>query len=347
MKKISEIDENFKIESKIKQDDIKFYDVKKGPMKVYGIFFEDGKFRRMPEEVARKTSEGVLSLHANTAGGRIRFKTDSKYIAIHAKMPAIVKAPHFALTGSAGFDLYDKEQYLGTFVPPMDIEDGYESLAWLGTCEMRDITINLPLYSDISELYVGISDKAVILEPEPYKITKPIVYYGSSITQGGCASRAGDCYEAVISRRLSADYVNLGFSGSARGEEEIANYIKGLDMSVFVYDYDNNAPTAEHLEKTHERMFKIIREANPELPIVMMSQPRYYPLYDSEERADIIRRTCENAKAAGDRNVYFIAGKTLMEKVKAEGTVDNVHPNSLGMYCIAEVLGDCLEKILY
>ena len=80
-----------------------------------------------------------------------------------------------------------------------------------------------------------------------YRIKKPVVYYGSSITQGGCASKPGSSYESILSRRFDCDYINLGFSGTAKGEDEIVDYIKGLEMSVFVMDYDHNAPTTEHL----------------------------------------------------------------------------------------------------
>ena len=80
----------------------------------------------------------------------------------------------------------------------------------------------------------------------------------------------------MISRALDCDYVNLGFWGNAKGEEEMANYIATLKMSAFVYDYDYNAPSAEHLQATHEKMFKIIREKQPNLPIVILSAPKYY-----------------------------------------------------------------------
>ena len=127
MKNISEIDKNFSIETNIKKDDICFCDVKEKPFEIYGVFYENGKFRRMPEEVAKTVNDGVLSLHANTAGGRVRFRTDSPYIAIHAEMPYVGKMPHFALTGSAGFDLYireEKDKYFKSFVPPFKITDG-------------------------------------------------------------------------------------------------------------------------------------------------------------------------------------------------------------------------------
>ena len=124
----------------------------------------------------------------------------------------------------------------------------------------REITINFPLFTEVCELYIGLQ-KGCKLEPaSEYTHQKPVVYYGSSITNGGCASRPGNTYQAVISRMLDCDFVNLGFNGNAKGEQEIADYIKGLDMSVFVYDYDHNAPTPEHLLDTHEKMFKAIKK---------------------------------------------------------------------------------------
>lgn len=349
MKNIVDIDSNFKIESSIGKDDVKFYDVKKSPFKLYGVFFEDGKFRRIPSKVAETVNEGVKILHSNTAGGRVRFKTDSPYVAIHAKMPLIGKMPHFALTGSAGFDMYVREEegerYTAAFVPPFNIGDGYESVIELGACEMREITINFPLYSDVSELYIGLCESAEVLSPDPYDIENPIVFYGSSITQGGCASRPGNSYESMISRRFNCNCLNLGFSGNAKGEKEIAEYIKGLRMSVFVYDYDHNAPSPEYLENTHERMFRIIRDANPSLPIVMMSRPRYYVTDDVAKRLSVIKKTYDNAVKNGDKNVYLIDGPTLMAIAGNDGTVDGVHPNDLGFYSMARALGDVLEKI--
>jgi hypothetical protein len=117
-------------------------------------------------------------------------------------------------------------------------------------------------------------------------------------------------------------------------------------MSVFVYDYDRNAPTIEHLENTHERMFRFIREAKPDLPIVLMSRPKYRLTDDEKQRFDIIKKTYENAVAAGDTNVYLIDGGTLMALAKDDGTVDDCHPNDLGFASIAKAVGDLLEKIL-
>lgn len=349
MSNISLIDSNFKVESQIKESDIRFYDVNQSPFRIYGVFYESGKFRRLPENVAKTVNTGVYGLHANTAGGRVRFKTNSPYIAINAKMPCIGKMPHFALTGSAGFDLYicdEADRYVKTFVPSFDIQDGYESIIYFNSSEMREVTINFPLYSEVSELYIGLRDGSFVGEPKGYKTDKPIVYYGSSITQGACASRPGNSYQSILSRRLNADHINLGFSGSARGELEIAEYISGLDMSAFVYDYDYNAPSAEHLNNTHQKMYRIIREANPDLPIVLMSRPKIRLTDDEMFRLAIITKTYEDAKAAGDENIYLLDGGTLMALAQDEGTVDDCHPNDLGFVSMAKALGDLLEKII-
>lgn len=343
---IANIDKNFKIETKIGKKDIKFFDVKDEPFTVYGVFYENGKFRRMPESVAKTVSEGVHWLHSNTAGGRVKFKTNSSYIAINTKMSNIGKMPHFALTGSSGFDLYISEKYRASFVPPFELNDGYEGVIDFGSRKMREITINFPLYSDVNELYIGLSKNAKIEKTEGYKIDKPIVYYGSSITQGGCASRPGNAYEAIVSQKLSVDHINLGFSGNAKAEKEISDYICSLNMSVFVYDYDHNAPTTQHLEATHERMFKEIRKAKPNLPIIMMSRPKYILSSEEKKRLEIIKRTYENAKNSGDNNVYLIDGRTLMRLCHDEGTVDACHPNDLGFFSMAQAVIKTLKQIL-
>lgn len=344
--KISEIDTNFKVDTKLNISDVVFFDVKNDPFTVFGVFYENGKYRRMSEDVAKSVSDGVHWLHSNTAGGRVKFKTNSPYVAISTKMSNVGKMPHFALTGSSGFDLYVNEKYRASFVPPFELNDGYEGVIQLGDKKMREITINFPLYSDVNELYIGLSDSAKIEKTDGYKLNKPIVYYGSSITQGGCASRPGNAYEAIVSQKLSVDHINLGFSGNAKAETEISDYICSLDMCAFVYDYDHNAPTVEHLEATHERMFKEIRQAKPSLPIIMMSRPKYDLNSDEKKRLEIIKRTYENAKAGGDNNVYLIDGRTLMKLCHNEGTVDNCHPNDLGFFSMARAVIKVIKAII-
>ena len=347
MPSIYEIDKNFKIETSINKDDICFHDPLAEPFKVYGVYYEDGKYRRMPEEVAKTVSRGVSYLHSNTAGGRIRFRTNSPYVAINAKMPFIEKMSHFAMTGSVGFDLYVDGVYAHTYRPAFDIVDGYESIRdGLGD-GMKEILINMPLYSDVSAVYVGLKEGSVIEAPTPYRVEKPVVYYGSSVTQGGCASRPGTAYQGFVSRELDVNFINLGFSGSAYAESQMYNYIKTLDMSVFVMDYDYNAVTVEHLDKTHEKMFLAIREAQPELPILLLTAPRARLSQHYLDRLEIIKRTYQNALAKGDKNVYLIEGTKLMELCGMDGTVDDCHPTDFGFYSMAKAISEVLKDILF
>jgi len=253
-------------------------------------------------------------------------------------------------TGSAGFDLYGDDgtvsQYIGTYIPPFGIQNGYHSVIELGSGTFRDITILFSLYSDVLELIIGISDTAVLTVPTPYRDMKPIVHYGSSITQGGCTSRPGNAYQNIITRSNLVDHINLGFSGSAKAEKAIYEHIKELEMSLFVYDYDYNAPNSEHLANTHEKMFRAIRQRHPSLPITMLSRPKVYLDAKEQPRLEIIETTYRNAIAAGDRNVYFIKGPDLMAETHNEGTVDGIHPNDYGFHSIARVLGAQINKTL-
>lgn len=353
---ISEIDPNLYVPETIRRDGLRFYDVLDKPFKIYGIMKPEANehgYKRMPPEVAAKVSDSVYDLNWCTAGGRLRFKTDSPYVAIHADMPALGRAPHFADTGNMGFDMYEfiggEQRYVSTFVPPWSDTpiSGYDSIIDFPGKGMHDVVINLPLYSHVSKLCVGLDEHSHIEESGEYKNKLPAVFYGSSITQGGCATRPGMCYENIISRKLDIDYINLGFSGSAKAEDAMIEYIKGLDMSVFVYDYDHNAPDAEHLEKTHKKMFDAIRAAQPELPILILPAPIYNPDEGWKKRRKIVFNTYAQAIIGGDNNVYYIDGTQLMlPYAKDNGTVDNCHPTDLGFTCMAENIAEVLKKIV-
>lgn len=351
---ITKIDKNFLVQSNLRCDNIRIYDACQEPFRMHGLLSSDGEqseFCRMPKEIAKTVSDNVYALNLNTAGGRVRFATDSSYIAVLAEMDNIGKMPHFALTGSAGFDLYrrvgENEEYITTFIPPYDIENKLTAGIELHKNQMCEYTINFPLYSGVRRLYIILSDDAQVNPPRTYTHEKPIVYYGSSITQGGCASRPGNSYQAIISQRLDCDYINLGFSGSARAEDEIANYIAELEMSAFVYDYDHNAPNFEHLQKTHSRMFNIIRKKNPLLPIICISAPSLCTDKPSARR-DVIKQTVETAKQNGDNNVWFI---DMVQELKNCGIyenafVDGCHPNDLGFYFMAYIIERRLKENL-
>ena len=121
-------------------------------------------------------------------------------------------------------------------------------------------------------------------------------------------------------------------------------YLAGLDMSLFLYDYDHNAPSNEHYAETHEKLFKAVRAAHPELPILIMTRPRYYLNSVGVVRREIAYRTYQNAIAAGDKRVWFMDGKQLMALCGDEGTVDNCHPTDFGFHAMAKAVGDWIEE---
>ena len=354
MKKIDELDLNMAVTTRLDDPEILWLDPHDAPFVLNGFTEPQPKgepFRRLPKEVAEATSEGVAALALNTAGGRVRFKTDSPYVAIHAEMANICRMDHMAFTGIYGFDLYQRidgtETYIGTFRPSVAMEQGYESRLMLRGKGTREITINFPLYNGVDRLFIGVKDGSSIAAPREYTHPIPVVYYGSSITQGGCASRPGNSYQAMITRMLDCDHINLGFSGNAKGEEAIVNYMASLQMSVFVCDYDHNAPTVEHLRATHLPLYRAIRKAQPTLPIILVTKPDHQFEEETKIRRQIILETYHTALAEGDKNIAFIDGATLFEGEMADScTVDTCHPNDLGFYRMSRKIGEVVKKML-
>ncbi|NLA76961.1 MAG: hypothetical protein GX851_03895 [Clostridiales bacterium] len=341
------------IKSELNIPDIVWFDVKAEPFEIFGLYKprSEGAFCRLDRTAAESVSEGVLSLYANTAGGRVRFSTDSPYIAIKARMPSITRFPHMPLSGTSGFDLYVRrnggDTYIKTLMPPLDMSGGYESAADVSG-GLHAYTINFPLYNDVSALYIGLKRGCTLTFGEKYRSIKPVVFYGSSITQGACASRAGNAYESLISRRLDVDYINLGFSGNAKGEAEMARYISTLNMSAFVCDYDYNAPGVRHLQNTHGSFYEIFRQKNPDTPYIMISNPDFdFDVEQNLARREVIHESYMKACALGDKKVYFIDGEALFgTDFRDSCTVDALHPNDLGFYRMARVIGDVLESVL-
>ena len=355
--RIEELDKNFSVKNIDERPDTEWYDSCSEPFEIFGLMKPSGNegFRRMPIETARSVSDGVMNLSRNTAGGRVRFATDSPYIAICVLLDEVCRLPHMAATGVRGFDLYvnyyGRDVFVASFQPDINITDGYSAYidvsSELGN-GLREYTINFPLYNGVKNLAIGVKRGSRVTYGKKYETLEPIVYYGSSITQGACATRPGLCYESIISRRFEVDYINLGFSGNAKGEPQMAEYIAGLPMSLFVCDYDYNAETKADLEKTHYNFYEIFRKTKPKTPYVMISRPNIFGLWsDCNERKSIIKKSYDKAKERGDKNVYFIDGAELFAGVNSDDcTVDGCHPNDMGFYRMARVIGNRLEKII-
>jgi len=347
---ISKIDKNLEVITTIDKDDIIWLDASLSPFKLYGAAGAN-PYIRMPLDIAKSINDGVLGLSKNTAGIRLKFRTNSPYIAIHCERNSVFKMPHITDAGQSGFDLYSvspnkQQHFISMFMPPVDCGKGYDSLVAV-TGNMTDYVINFPLYSSVDKLYIGVKEGSDFEEPIKYTNEKPVVFYGSSITQGGCASRPGNCYQNFLSRNLDMDYINLGFSGSGKAEDIMVDYLASLDMAVFVSDYDYNAPSADYLKDTHYKMYRKIRDKHPEIPYIILSKPDYRYNEENDKRRAVIMETFTRALTEGDKNVYFVDGASLFAGDEWEAcTVDGCHPNDLGFYRFAKALYPTLKIAL-
>jgi len=254
--------------------------------------------------------------------------------------------------GQSGVDLYTNGTYTGTAIHGKDtgVEHVYFKSA---TPEMRDHVLYLPLYNGLTVEAIGVDPEAVIKAPAPFALPKPVVFYGTSITQGGCASRAGMSYEAILCRELNLDFVNLGFSGNGKGEKEIAQAVAEIDASCFVLDFMANNKNWETLEKVYEPFVRIIRKKHPKTPMILVT--RIYATRESiihggrdaiEAKRDVVRKTAAKLIAEGDRQIVLIEGHSLLGSDMGDGLVDGSHPNDLGFQLMADRLTPTLAKVL-
>lgn len=346
-----EYDSNFLPDDKIGKYDVKYFDVREEPFRLYGVWHDGERFIRLPKEVAERVSEGMAEAYSSNSGGRVRFITDSPYVAIKSVFALVGRNEATPLSATAAIEMGVDGKFGGVFrTSPdfcSDVHVGVTDIRW-GVGEEHLITLYMPTHSHLSALYVGLKPGAKVLPAPDHKYEKPVVFYGSSITHGTGCTRSGNSYPAQISKMLDMNFINLGFGGLAKGEAAMAEYIASLDMAAFVYDYDFNAPTKEHLQQTHEPFFKIIREAQPTLPILILSRPCDFRTgaEDTAERFAIIKKTYDNARAAGDENVYIINGLECFGEYGPECTVDGTHPNDFGYRFMAERISRDLKKIL-
>lgn len=351
------LDKNMIVNTTIGDAEVTWYDVREGAFSLHGLYEPKTEpfFRRVAPNVAKATSVGVDKLGRESAGGRVRFATNSPYIAIRAKFLVVGRSSHLSLISTSGFDLYVDGEFGSRFVKefrmPYDMTDYYEQIIPLDREVMRTYTINFPIHAVVEKLEIGLKPDAILKEATPYRAIDPIVIYGSSIVHGTAASRPGTTYPAILSRMLNMDYRNLGFSGKALGEQALVRWMATLPMSVFVCDYDHNAPTTEHLATTHYALYETVREKNPNLPYIMITRPNYYTNLRSGEMVlqnrDVIMSSYLKARATGDQNVYFIDGMSFFNEPHQYDTiVDGVHPNDVGFVRMADAIGTVIRFIL-
>lgn len=329
---------------------MKKYSCKEKPIKVFGVpFWEQTKrFERLPLSV-RTNSKHLDFSGRRCPGARIGFRTDSPVITIKVILKSFTPDIGMSIFSCQSVNVMIGDRQKATFAglvnPPNYNEKVFEKTFYKEP-KMEEITLWLLRNEEIEDVEISISEEAIIEEPTPYKYG-PALYYGSSITEGGCCCNVTNSYSALLCRWLDLDFYNLGFSGNAKGEIEMADYINTINFNMFVYDYDHNAPSVEHLENTHEAFFRHIREKNPKTPILMLSKPNFDFSQDAIARRDVIRRTFLNALADGDRNVYFLDGEVFFEEEDRElCTIDTIHPNDLGFYRMAKAILPVMKKVL-
>lgn len=330
-----------------------YIDAKNPPFVLGGLIAPEdncGEYYRLDASKKDAYSGANKGLANHTAGGSIRFSTDANQISLRIhNRESSVGMHHFCDRGVWGVDAYvgtgTARSYVGKQMQTFADDPNFNQ----GTLDLpegiNEVQINLPLYGGISKLEIGFPSGSKLGAPTP-RTVGAVAFYGSSITQGGCVSRPANSYASIVCRALDADCVNYGFSGSAMGELAVAEHIASRDLACFVMDYDYNAPSAEHLEATHEPFFKRIREIQPDLPVVFVTHPFYYePTDGDKQRIAIVRKTYENAKNAGDKNVYFVdSGDFFTKEMRDLYSVDNLHPNDLGQFSMAEIIYPVVKK---
>ncbi|MBQ9728286.1 MAG: hypothetical protein IJV85_01685 [Clostridia bacterium] len=366
---IASIDKNFALKG-VNEPDIEWFDPLREPFSLHGVFYdkntsvydeEPGLFLRMPAEISNQVSYGVNLLSKMTAGGRLRFQTDSPYVAIKCIAPDFEGLYHMPLTGSHGFSLYVNGLFDGKFAPGVkDLQNSQNNalkytFAFEGSRHIKnpsggvdDCELYFPLYGGVRKLYIGLKKGCVLKAPKPYSIEKPLVFYGSSIYQGACASRPGNDFISLLSRWLDCDIINLGFSGNGNGEKPMMEYLTTLDASGYIFDYNYYVDYPDRVLPTHLSMYETLRGVGEKLPILLIDKPAIeYDRLGYERRREMISSTYEIAKQRGDEYVGYIDAKELFGDKGRDGcTVDTCHPTDLGFYRMAERIYPVLKELL-
>lgn len=352
--RIDQIDKNLANKG-LRHDDYTWHTVQE--LTLCGCLDPERPMHRFDRRLAASLGERCAWLSGCTAGVRVRFYTDSPYIAISARLTQSAGEALLAdmtPVNASGFDLYQQENgalaLVGVFRP-----DGISDTV---CCDLecysdryRLIEINFPLFNGVDVFALGL--KAGSRLDRDTARRRRFLLYGSSITQGGCSSRPGNSYGALLSRLTDTDYINVGLSGNCLGQPEMARYLASVDTDLFILDFDHNSPGADYLESVYPAFFRQYREKRPDTPIIMLSMPlfnsdwlRASGLWE-ERRTDIIRNTYLEALAHGDENVYFIDGAFLIPRELADlCTHDQVHCNDMGFYYFAAALKPVTEAAL-
>lgn len=321
-------------------------------------------FRRLPEVAPNGASfpENVDTLALLSAGGALRFRTDSSRIAVRAKIGFARRMSRMPLSSIMGFDLYSGTKSNSEFCGVTRFEHGKSEYcveifnAIDENRIMRDFTINFPLFAEIKSIEIGLSEDAKTEPPRPRNIPLRVMAYGTSILHGAAAGRPGLAWPAIVSRRLDIPVINLGFCGNACGEPELAETIASAGTaSAFIVDYDANV-SPERLRKTLPQFIRILRSTRPEVPVLHISitpmgrdyqKPRApNPSVNCSEYAAIHEETQEILSASDPDGITFLNGSCFFGEYGLDCLADGIHPNDIGMMRIADAVIPALCGLL-
>lgn len=333
-----------------------WYDAQKWPVENKAWTDTARYFARMPARAEGVVTANVWNLSQHSAGELVRFRTNAPSISVKFKLySASLAMPHMPATGVSGLDLYSKDtdgawKWVAC-TQPTAVEATSALIDGLdGT--MREFLLYLPLYNGVDQLEIGVPETAEFHAVAP-RTEKPILYYGTSIAHGGCSSRPGNTFTAMLSRRLDLPVINLGFSGSARMEPELAKLLAELDPCLFVIDASPNMGP-ELIDERGVGFVQILRDAHPETPILLVEDRCYSNSWIIASKADFhrrnheaLRRVFDHFAAAGDKNIYYLSAENLIgENLDYDSTMDSSHLNDLGMYRMTDSLEKAIRPIL-
>ncbi len=334
-------------------DSLKYVDAATFPVIGKGFTDTQTRYERLPARLENVTRKPVWNLSKNCSGLAVRFRTNSPIIAAKWEVTGDVVMNHFTMTGIKGLDLYGlkngKWQFVNSARPT-----GKSSTAIIiqnMPGEDMEYMLYLPLYDGLMSLEIGVAPESEIKSStvNSPQTGNPVVFYGTSITQGGCASRAGMSYTNILSRMLDREIVNLGFSGNGQLDLEIAEAMATIPASCFVMDCLPNVTVAQMNEK-YARFLEILREKQPETPIILVENILYPHMYFDQrlfallnEKNELLKQIFQEEKKKGDKNIFYVKADNLIGDNK-EATVDGVHLTDLGFLRMAENLYPVLRK---
>jgi len=355
---IEQMDQNFQSQSGVEAVD--WIDAFDDRLALRGLgWIEENRlernFYRFPERAGSPFSDRVRELSHCPSGVFLSFTTNSANISLRMALANLDQMRHMPASGMAGAELFfrDGSAWIpaAVAIPPLEKTIFSCSLIKGARPIAREYRLYFPLYKKVDSLALGFDPGAHIAPFPAPSDSKPIFFYGTSITQGGCSSTAGADFVSTLGRKLDAEVINFGFSGNGKGEPEMARLIREIDAEMFVLDFAANADVAT-LETVLPDFIALLREVWPETPCVLMGNPSYNQrLWDPKVHAkldlsrDTFMRSYLDRKKSGDRNVYFIDGDALLPAGVSGAYVDGVHPTSHGFALMAENLALQLQAI--